>query len=209
MASRVSVSAWVKREVLSFSSFFRCFTRLPSCTVAKITSGLNSRISSASFQCIQIRMPAVPQSVSSATRKRLRVSPTNLSRVSRSVTRCALTEPPPRVSYSPRAMRFRRSIRRRRMRYTTSLDSRANSLACSTLNTSAQLRSTRVTSSIRPMYPAGLCQPSGSQWFITCRAASPLPSSTSSTSSGSSSGIGTLQAVASTATRLANSRALR
>ena len=74
IASRVSVSAWVKRAVLSFSSFLRCLTRLPSCTVDQITSGLNSRISKASCQCIQTRIAAVPSSVSKATRKRLRVS---------------------------------------------------------------------------------------------------------------------------------------
>ncbi|MDT4812245.1 hypothetical protein FQZ97_452020 [compost metagenome] len=145
------MSAWVKREVLSFSSFFRCLTRLPSCTVAKITSGLNSRISSASFQCIQIRIAAVPVRVRMATSSLLRVSPMKRSMVSRSVTRCAFTEPLPRVSYSPREMRLRRSIRRRRMRYTTSLPRPANSLACTTLNTSEAPRSVRVTSSIRPM----------------------------------------------------------
>ncbi|MCY1445197.1 hypothetical protein D9M71_617050 [compost metagenome] len=116
MASRVSVSAWVKREVLSFSSFLRCLTRLPNCTVAKITKGLNSRISRASCQCIHTRIAAVPVSVSIATRKRLRVSPTNLSRVSRSVTRCVVTVPLPRLSYSLREMRLRRSIKRMRKR---------------------------------------------------------------------------------------------
>ncbi len=96
------MSAWVKRAVLSFSSFLRCLTRLPSCTVDQITSGLNSRISKASCQCIQTRIAAVPSSVSKATREAAEGFPTNLSRVSRSVTRWALIDPPPRVSYSPR-----------------------------------------------------------------------------------------------------------
>ncbi|MNG18723.1 hypothetical protein D3C84_1028140 [compost metagenome] len=84
-----------------------------------------------------------------------------------------------------------------------SLASAANNLACTTLNNKAPQRSNKVTSSIRPMYPAAFCQPSGSAWFMTFSAASPWPSSTSSTSKGKSKGIGTLHNVASTATPLA------
>ncbi|MNN71997.1 hypothetical protein D3C81_1879930 [compost metagenome] len=61
-------------------------------------------------------MAAVPVRVSMATRKRLRVSPTNLSRVSRSVTRCVVTVPLPRLSYSLSEIRLSRSIRRMRRR---------------------------------------------------------------------------------------------
>ncbi|MNC58412.1 hypothetical protein D3C75_1081380 [compost metagenome] len=77
---------------------------------------MNSKISKASCQCIQIRMAAVPVRVSMATRKRLRVSPTNLSRVSRAVTRWVVTVPLPRLSYSFSEIRLRRSIRRMRRR---------------------------------------------------------------------------------------------
>ncbi|MNI76238.1 hypothetical protein D3C73_1324550 [compost metagenome] len=108
-------------------------------------------ISSASFQCIQIRILAVPTSVSIATRKRLSVSPTNLSRVSRSVTKWVVTVPLPRLSYSPREIRLSRSIKRVRMRYTMSLASAANNLACTTLNSRAEQRNNSVTASIRPM----------------------------------------------------------
>ncbi|MNN69675.1 hypothetical protein D3C81_1854860 [compost metagenome] len=112
---------------------------------------MNSRISSASFQCIHTRIAAVPTSVSMATRNRLRVSPTNLSTVSRSVTRWVVTVPLPRLSYSPREMHLRRSISRRRMRYTMSLAKPANSRACTTLNNNAAHRRVRVISSIRPI----------------------------------------------------------
>ncbi|MOA16978.1 hypothetical protein D3C78_1372130 [compost metagenome] len=96
-------------------------------------------------------MPAVPTSVSIATRKRLRVSPTNLSIVSRSVTRCVVTVPLPRLSYSPREMRLRRSIRRRRRRYTMSLAKPANKRACTTLNSNAPQRRVKVAKSIKPI----------------------------------------------------------
>ncbi|MNP32453.1 hypothetical protein D3C76_1256330 [compost metagenome] len=112
---------------------------------------MNSRISSASCQCIHIRIAAVPVSVSVATRKRLRVSPTNLSRVSRSVTRCVVTVPLPRLSYSLKEMRLSRSIRRIRKRYTMSLANPANRRACSTLKTSPAPRRARVSTNIKPM----------------------------------------------------------
>ena len=85
----------------------------------------------------------------------------------------------------------------------------ANSRACTTLNSRAPQRSANVNTSITPMNPAGTCQAEGSTWPIHFRAASPLPSSTSSTNSGSSKGMGTLHSVARTATPLATHSALR
>src|SRR5690606_13590677 len=90
-----------------------------------------------------------------------------------------------------------------------SLDKPANSRACSTLKTSEAPRRARLSISIRPIYPAAVCQPAGRKLSMNRRAASPWPSNTSSTSNGSKSGIGTLHRVASTASRLAVTKALR
>lgn len=177
-----------------------------SCIVDQIISGLNSRISKVSCQCIQIRIVVVLSSVSKVIRKWLRVFLMNLFRVFRLVIRWVLIDLLLRVLYLFRVICWRCLIRCRWMWQMMFLDSCVNSFVWSMLNISVVFCNRRVVVSIRLMQLNVICQLVGNRWFMKCSVLLFLLSSILFISSGSSKGIGMVQRVVSIVIRLVNNR---